>query len=340
MTERTAPGPVVCFGEILLRLSVPRGERLFDERSVLAHFGGAEANVAVALAQLERPVRMVSAVPDDAIGSAALAPLRSHGVDVAFVTRRTGRLGLYYLEPGAGPRAASVVYDRAGSSFAQWGPDDVDWEAALEGASWLHLSGINPALGPRASEISLAGIAAARRLGVRVSFDGNHRAQLWASWASNPKAIISEILTGVDLFIGNHRDIALILDRHFDGKDDAMRRAAALAAFDAFPNLAWIASTVRIVEDADRQSLGARLDSRERGLQIACHPLANIVDRIGSGDAFAAGVLDGLLADDEERALETGHALAVLKHFCAGDQSRAAFQEVQAFLAGERDVRR
>lgn len=340
MLKMAGSGVVLCFGEILLRLSASRGESLLEEARLLAHFGGAEANVAVALAGLGRAARMLSLVPDNAVGRSAMGSLRRRGVDVSSIRVCPGRLGLYFLEPGAGARAASVVYDRAGSLFARARPGDFDWDDALAGADWLHLSGITPALGVDASNSALAAIAEARARGVRVSFDGNYRAQLWAARGGDAQAVLRGLVDGADLFIGNHRDIGLLLGGNYAGDDEPDRRVAALDAFAAFPRLRWIASTSRHVEDADRQSLAARLDTPETYWEVPEVRLTAIIDRIGTGDAFAAGILDGLLDDDASAALRTGHAMAVLKHFALGDHSQATRADIDAFLAGERDVRR
>lgn len=178
------PGHVLCFGEILLRLSTPGGGALFQQPTLEANFGGAEANVAVALSRLEIPSAIVSSLPADAVGEAALDALRRHGVDITRIAFGNGRLGLYYLTPGMGMRASTVVYDRLNSLFAV--RRDYDWPALLTGARWLHLSGITPAIGPEMAEISLAAMKAARAAGARVSFDGNFRASIWRAGAPIP----------------------------------------------------------------------------------------------------------------------------------------------------------
>lgn len=333
-------GRFVCFGEMLLRLAAPDKGALLHEPRLHAHFGGAEANVAAALARLGRASAMVSRVPDDAVGEAALDALRRHGVDVAGVTRARGRLGLYYLSPGAGLRAAAIIYDRARSVFAEQRMGGLDWPRLLDGAGWLHLSGITPALGPDMAALALEAARAARAAGVRVSFDGNHRASLWGAWASDPQATLRGLVGEADLLFGNHRDISLLLGAPFDGAGAERRREAALAAFDAFPRLRWIASTARHTIDADGNRFAARLDGRDEAWRTEEVEVRGIVDRIGTGDAFAAGVLHGLDLGDPRLAIDTGFALGVLKHYVAGDMSLATPGEVAAFLAGERDVRR
>ena len=332
---------VVCFGELLLRLTAPGRELLLQNGRLDVHVGGAEANVAVGLTSLGHETAMVSRVPDNALGEAAIGYLRRHGVGVGEVARGDGRMGLYFLSVGAGLRPSAIVYDREGSSFGLAGKDDFDWDRLLDGAEWLHLSGITPALGPRSAKAALAAADAARSRGVKVSFDGNYRAHLWQRWDSDPKAILTKLVAKAEIFFGNHRDISLLLGREFGGDGEERRRCAAMAAFDAFPNLQFIASTTRHVDDADRHRISARIDTRESASQTQEIVVAGIVDRIGAGDAFAAGVLHGLLTgQDHERTSRNGLALACLKHSLPGDASLFTQADIDAFLAGELDVRR
>ncbi|HEY0596160.1 PfkB family carbohydrate kinase, partial [Sphingopyxis sp.] len=166
------PRIIACFGEVVMRVSVPHGEQPLQSARFDAHVGGAEANVAVALAALGRHTAMISAVPEGPIGDGVLGELRRFGVDVATVLRPAGRMGLYYYLPGGPMRPAEVVYDRAGSAFAEAAPRDWDWDHLLDGAGWLHLSGVTPALGPKSAEAALEAATRARSAGIGVSFDG------------------------------------------------------------------------------------------------------------------------------------------------------------------------
>jgi len=331
------PTRVLCFGELLLRLSSPRGEAMLQASRLDAHFGGAEGNVAVALARLGVASAMVSAVPDDAIGDAAVDSLRKAGVDVSRIARAPGRLGLYFLTPPAGASAGSVIYDRADSAFAS--SRGYDWNALLEGADWLHLSGIVPALGPEMAEVGLAAIAAARAAGVRVSFDGNFRASLWARWCPDPGPVLAACIGGADLLFGSHRDLSLTLGRELPGVTGEDRRNAALAAFERFPHLATIAATGREIVAADHHRLSARIDTPAEAFAAGAIDVTGIVDRIGTGDAFVAGVL-AHLDDGLEAAATTGLALAALKHGIAGDHGTATPRDLAAFAADLADVRR
>jgi 2-dehydro-3-deoxygluconokinase len=334
-------GRVVCFGELLLRLTAPGRELLLQNGRLDVHIGGAEANVAVGLACLGHQAAMVSRVPDNALGDAAIGYLRRYGVSVDGVERSAGRMGLYFLSAGAGLRPSAIVYDREGSSFALAGKADFEWGRLLDGAELLHLSGITPALGPDSADAALAAANAARAAGAKVSFDGNYRAQLWQRWDSNPKAILGQLVAKSDILFGNHRDISLLLGREFSGEGEDRRREAAGAAFGAFPNLQLIASTARHVDDADRHRIAARIDARDGACQTEEVVVAGIVDRIGAGDAFAAGVLHGVLSGAErETIVRYGLALTCLKHSLPGDTSLFTQSDIEAFLAGELDVRR
>lgn len=332
---------VVCFGELLVRLTAPGRELLVQSRRLDLCIGGAEANVAVALASLGHETAMVSRVPDNPLGEAAVRHLRANGVDAVGVARTAGRMGLYFVSPASGVRPAAITYDREHSSFALADAQAYDWNAVLDGAALLHLSGITPAVSEAGAAAVAAAARAAKAKGVRVSFDGNYRAQLWAKRGGDPRAILSDLVAQADIFFGNHRDIALLLGSEFSGNGEERRREAAAAAFGVYPGLQTIASTARHVVDGDHNRISARIDTRDESAQTEEVALTGIVDRIGAGDAFAAGVLHGLLnGSDSKAAARYGLALACLKHGLPGDTSLFTQQDVEAFLAGERDVRR
>lgn len=334
-------GPVIGVGEILLRLTPPNGRLIAQAQSMAVEVGGAEANVLAGLTSLGHPTALVSRVPDNPLGAMACGTLAGVGIDVSRVARAGGRMGLYFLEPGRSARAASITYDRAGSTFADAKVEDFDFAAALQGASLLHLSGITPALGPQGSKIALAAASAARKAGVPVSFDGNFRERLWAAWDSNPREILTELIGHAQILFGNHRDITLLSGKTFSADGETRRVEAAQAAFEMFPNLELISSTARTPIDSDSNRIAARADTRTDSYQTEEVLVAGIVDRIGTGDGFAAGVLDGWLrGGDCQEMAETGLAMGVLKHAIVGDMPLISRDCLDAYRAGEIDVRR
>jgi 2-dehydro-3-deoxygluconokinase len=334
-------GRIICFGELLLRMTAPGRELLLQTGRLDVHVGGAEANVAVGLARLGHDTMMISRVPDNALGDAAAGHLRRYGVSSAGVAVGPGRMGLYFLSPGAGLRPSDIVYDREASSFALAGPGDFDWETLLAGVDLLHLSGITPALGKGSADAAIAAAEAARATGALVSFDGNYRAQLWEKWDSDPKSVLDRLVRQADVLFGNHRDISLLLGRAFSGEGEERRREAADAMFAQYPALNMIASTARHIVDADTHRISARIDGRDGSAQTDEITVAGIIDRIGAGDAFAAGILHGLRSGmNLDGTVKAGLALTCLKHSLAGDASLFGPRDIEAFLAGELDVRR
>lgn len=340
---------IACFGELLLRLGAPGHERLLQSPRFEAHVGGAEANVAVSLARLGHETAMLGTVAGNALGRAALGELRRHGVDTRGVRARGGRMGLYFLATGAGHRPSEVLYDRAGSAFALAPPTDYDWPALLHGAGWLHVSGVTPALGADSARAAADAVRAAVAAGVRVSFDGNFRPALWAAWDGDPAALLRPLLEAADIAFADHRDIDVVLGGGDDGGGpqaparQARFEAAARRAFDAFPRLQRIACTVRERRSVDRQSLGALMAVRDGALhRIEPIDLPAIVDRIGAGDAFAAGVLHGLCSGlDDAASLRFGHAAGCLKHTLPGDFNLCDRDDIAARVRGDAiDVKR
>jgi len=334
-------GQFLAFGEVMLRLSPPNRELLLQSPRLDVWTAGAEANVATALARLGHDVAFATALPASALGDAALASLRSHGIDCRHIQRREGRMGLYFVVPGAGMRATDVTYDRAHSAFAEAPAEAWDWANLLDGVDRLHLSGITPALGPVPAATAIAAAEAAAARNIPISFDGNYRARLWEAWDSDPRGILTQLIGHADILFGNHRDVALLLGRDFGGDGEDRRRAAAEAAFAAFPRLEMIASTARHVVDSDHHRLSARIDARDGHAQTGELELSGIVDRIGAGDAFAAGVFHALrLGEGIERAAADGLALTALKHSLPGDASLFGRADLDGFIAGGVDVRR
>lgn len=332
---------VTCFGELLLRLTPPGRQLMVQAHQLDLTVGGAEANVAAALASLGHDVRFAGVVSDNALGDRAVGSLRAVGVDCRFLGRAAGRMGLYFMEEGAGSRPSSITYDRAGSAFALAGPDAIDFAGALEGARLFHTGGITPALGPGGVALAKAAHTAALAAGVPICFDGNYRGALWGAWEADPAPILRDLVADATILIGNHRDVSLLLGKAFTGDGEERRREAAEAAFAAFPRLALIASTARQIVSADHHRIAARVDTRDGAHQTADIAITGIVERIGTGDAFAAGVIDGWLAGTDLSVIaERGLAMTALKHSIPGDMALIGRAMLDGFSAGAGDVRR
>lgn len=333
--ESPLPRPgFACFGELLLRLSAPGHELLLQSGSLNAHIGGAEANVAVALARWGHKALMVSVVPDNALGSACGGELRRHGVHTDNVYTGPGRMGLYFLTVGAGHRPSEVLYDRAESAFALAPPERVSWDPILPQVGWLHVSGVTPALGPAAAAAALRAVRAARAQGCWVSFDCNYRAKLWQRWQGDARTILREIVAEADLLFAEERDIALILGSELPSLPAHERfQASAAEALATFPRLSRVATTVRTQRSVDDHDLAARLMSRSGLVTTRTYSIGRIIDRIGSGDAFAAGVLHGITTGlDNQSALDFGLAAACLKHSIPGDFNLSSIADVHNLL--------
>jgi 2-dehydro-3-deoxygluconokinase len=323
----------VCLGEILLRLSAPGRELLLQSPRLAVHVGGAEANVAVSLARFGHSAAMASVVPDNPLGAAAVGELRRHGVDTTQVKVGSGRMGIYFLVTGAIHRSSEVLYDRAGSAFALHA-DSIDTETMLAGADALHVSGVTPALGagPAAAARRAMEMASARKLAV--SFDCNYRAKLWETSGADAAGALRGLAGLAGTLFGNARDLALMLGRAFgDASSSDGFRAAGAAAFEAFPRLERIATMVRQQNSVDHHDMTAWMLTRARLVAARSYAVGPIVDRIGAGDAFAAGVLHGLRRGyDEEQMLNFGLAAACLKHSVPGDFNLVGESDVRALM--------
>lgn len=332
---------VVTFGEIMLRLSPPGREALFQSPRLEATFGGGEANVAVSLARFGHPVRYVSAVPSNDIGEAALRELRRWGVETDFVARAGRRLGIYFAETGANQRPSKVVYDREHSSLAEAKPGAIDWGRVFEGAGWFHTTGITPALSQGAADLTLEAVKAAKDKGLTVSVDLNFRAKLWKYGRSAPE-VMREVVRFADVAVANEEDCqkSLGIEARADVRSGKLELAAyedlTARVLEAFPNLGRVVVTLRESHSADWNGWSGVLRNRTEFLAGPKYEIRDIVDRIGGGDAFAAGLIHGLsaLATDRE-ALGFAVAAACLKHSVPGDFNLAGEKDVLALLAGD-----
>ncbi|QDU35793.1 2-dehydro-3-deoxygluconokinase [Maioricimonas rarisocia] len=317
--------PVIAFGELLMRLDTHGHERFVQADGYRTTFTGGEANVAVALAQWGLPARLVSRVPDHDIGTACLNHFRRYGVDTDLVVRGGERLGILFVETGASQRGSRVIYDREHSALRSIEPTELDWPAILDGAGWFHFTGTAPALGDNVLTALREGLTAARGLGVPVSFDCSFRSTLWSE--QQAAEILPPLLEYVDVFVGSERDA-----QTFFGIDQTGE--ASMAAMNETYGLRAVAYTHRTV-----QPTGINRYSAELFLEGTTYasPIVDVsvVDRIGTGDAFTAGLIRGLLLEESpQRTVDFAVAAAILKHTIPGDFALLSVEEVERFLDG------
>ena len=332
---------VVTFGEVMLRLKSPGFERLFQSPMLEATFGGAEANVAASLAQFGVDARFVSAIPANNIGDSCIASLRSFGVDVSAIKRQGERLGIYFLENGSNQRPSRVTYDRSGSSISTAQVKDFDFDAILDGADWFHISGVTPAISASAAELSLEAARAAKAKGITVSCDYNYRKNLWRYGKKAPE-IMRQLVALATVGIANEEDCqkALGIEVDVDVKSAELEhekyRALAERVLKEFPNLERQVITLRESHSADRNGWSAVLYNGNQFLTSRHYDISDIVDRVGGGDSFAAGLIYGLRSyRDDQKALEFATAASCLKHTIIGDINRVSVSEVEALMAGD-----
>ncbi len=330
----------VTFGEIMLRLKPPGRERLFQSSLLEASFGGGEANVAVGLARFGMDVTYVSVIPDNAIGDACIGELRKQGVDTSLIVRTGKRLGVYFLEPGANQRPSKVIYDRGNSAIAEAQPGDIDWDTVFDDAAWFHITGITPALSHSAAELSLEAANKAKEKGVTVSCDLNFRKKLWQYGKSAPE-VMGELVRYVDIAVANEEDCQRSLGIEVESDVESGRlepetyRKLTEKVLSLFPNMEKIAITMRESHSADYNGWSAVLNTGNEFLVSRKYEIHDIVDRVGSGDTFASGLIYGLsnLATDKE-ALDFAVAASCLKHSIPGDLPLLSVDEVKALAKG------
>jgi 2-dehydro-3-deoxygluconokinase len=330
---------VVTFGEIMLRLA-PEGYYRFVQAGTLgAAFGGGEANVAVSLANFGLDARFITKLPKHEIGQAAVNKLREFGVDTSGIVRGGNRVGIYFLEKGASQRPSKVIYDRAHSAIAEAVPEDFDWKALLEGAAWFHFTGITPALGDAAALITQAACKEARARGITVSCDLNYRKNLWSRQKAGE--VMGRLMEYVDVCIANEEDAADVFGIHADNSDVSGGKisregyqgvAKALSERFGFKKTAI---TLRESLSASDNNWAAML-YEGGGFYFSKKYPVRIVDRVGGGDSFGAGLIYGTLKSlGPQETLEFAVAASCLKHSIEGDFNHVSVEEVQKLAGGD-----
>jgi 2-dehydro-3-deoxygluconokinase len=328
---------IVTLGEIMLRFSTTEGKRLSLTDQFTVNYGGAEANVALSLSHFGHDAYFISKVPDNALGIAVDRHLRSNGVRTDYVIKGGDRLGTYYLEAGIGERSPQVTYDRKYSSFSSLKVDEINLDDALRDASLFHVSGITLALSPELRELTFLAIKRAKELGVKTSFDFNYRAKLWSQ--QEAKEVILPLLPFVDICSCGELDAIYLLG--MDKVDESLPQEERLKRYyqkliELYPNIVFISSTFRTVLSASSNKLQGNLFVGGELYQSRVHHIEPIVDRVGGGDAFAAGILSGILDGHAPgRIISFATAASALKHTVHGDCNAFTKEEVFQFANNE-----
>jgi 2-dehydro-3-deoxygluconokinase len=329
---------VVTFGEIMLRLSTERHLRFSQAKAFAATYGGGEFNVAVSLANYGIPVEFITRLPENEIGACALKEMRKFNVESKNVIYGGDRLGLYYLETGAGTRGSNVVYDRANSSMATIEKGSIDWESVLKDATWFHWSGITPALSQAAAEECLEAIKVAHKLGITISSDLNYRSKLW-QYGKEPNQVMPELLKYSNIISGDIDTAFFMLGK--DQVNPNYQNETSLPVlydqlFKICPNLKIVATTLRYSVSASHQRIGGILYDGKTIYTADIKEVTPVVDRVGSGDAFMGGLIYGLLKDynNKQRALNIAVAACCLKHTISGDYNLITLNEIEKLLTG------
>ena len=337
-------GRVVTFGEIMLRLSPPGWKRFSQSTSFDVVYGGGESNVAVSLANYGLDVDFVTRLPENDLGDCALMELRKRGVSVDKIVRGGERLGIYFLETGAVSRGSKVVYDRAHSAMSTIQKGMVDWDEVFSVVDWFHWTGITPAISQGAADACLEAIQAANRLGVTVSTDLNYRKKLW-KYGKEPGEVMPALVEGCDVILGNEEDAEKHFGLHPEGVDvthggsvDGKAYLSVLKQLQKmFPRAKKVITTLRGSISASHNSWSGVLYDGDKLFEAPTYQITHIVDRVGGGDSFMAGLIYGLLSyqGDDQKALDFAVAASCLKHTIKGDANLVTVEEVEKLMGGD-----
>lgn len=321
---------VVTFGEIMLRLSTPGHQRFTQSTAFNVTYAGAEANVAVSLASFGIPSTHVTRFPDNDLGVAATQTLQRFGVDTRSILFGGERMGVYFLENGSMQRASRIIYDRFDSAFAHIKKGDINWNDILRDASWFHYTGITPAISQGAADVCLEGLQTAKKLGVPVSGDINYRRNLW-QYGKSAKDVMPALIEHTQIMIAGITDLENCIGITGKTFEDACSQT-----LKKYPGIQKIATTERESISSSHNKIEAALYDGKKMFRSKVYDLTHIVDRVGSGDAFMAGLIYGILTKkDEQQALEFATAACAWKHGIEGDINLASAAEIENLVKGE-----
>ncbi|WP_378181258.1 PfkB family carbohydrate kinase [Aquimarina sp. SS2-1] len=320
---------VVTFGEVLMRLTTASNERFEQTNNYTVHFGGTEANVAIALAQWDVITTHITAFPDHAIGKAAYNYLRKHRVHTEYTKFNIGRMGLYFLENGVMQRSSKIIYDRFDSVFSKLDPAAFDWDEILKDVDWFHWTGITPAISASTAKICLDALTIAQDLGITVSGDINYRRNLW-QYGKSPLEIMPDLINKTNVVIGGLTDFENCLDISADSYEEGCKKVQ-----HKYTTVHTLSNTQREIISASHNRLSAVLYKNKSLYTSKTYTMENIIDRIGGGDAFMAGLIYGMLHKNDQDALEFAVASSVLKHGIPGDANLVSVEEVEQLLQGD-----
>ncbi|KGL62579.1 sugar kinase [Polaribacter sp. Hel1_85] len=323
---------IITFGEVLMRIS-PRGNKKFiQSNNVEFYFGGTEVNVGISIANFGGKVKHISCISNDFIGKTAISYLNKFDLDTSAIVRSNRPLGVYFLEVGAVMRPSSISYNRSHSAFSEIKPAMVNWETSLENGKWFHWTGITPALNKGAQETLLEGIKLARKKGMQVSADPTYRSGLW-NYGENPREILSELVEYSTVFIGGVNEINELLETDFSFSNEDFIEASK-QLMERYPSIEKVFDKIRTSINSSWHKIRARMWNGKEFKETQDLDITHIIDRIGTGDAFAAGVIHGLQKFDDYKAMEFGSAACAIKHTYLGDVNYADEEEVISILDG------
>ena len=323
---------IITFGEVLMRIS-PRGNKKFIQSNMVEYFfGGTELNVGISIANFGGDVKHISSVSDDFIGDTAVSYLNKFGVDTSSIVYSKRPLGVYFLEVGAVMRPSAISYNRSHSSFSEIAPEMVNWEDALKNGTWMHWTGITPALSKGAFDTLKAGLKLAKQKGMIISADPTYRSGLW-KYDQDPKEALKELLSYSNIFIGGINEMNEVLDTNFGYSNDDFLEASKLL-IEKFPSITKVFDKIRTSLNSSWHKIRARMWNGHEFRETEDLDITHVVDRIGTGDAFAAGLIYGLQKFDDYKAMEFASAACALKHTYEGDVNLTTVREVMGIMDG------